>query len=744
MNAKLASFRGHRKLVGVAVPILVAVGTITGLVVSSSGPVKLSTVHPVAIRPPAGTQLCNGGSDSSRLMSPYPSAPAGAVTVPAGDDSTTAMSSGGYIDLVYDLAPNTTYWFAPGVHTLGTSQFGQIAPQSGDTFLGAPGAILSGGGVNLSAFDNPPAGYTDTGVTIEYLTIERFVAINGAMVVNHDGGVGWKIKFNTIRGNGGAGVGLGTDDVVTENCLEHNDEYGFQGFAGASNVTLSDNEISGNNTNGTYDQNAYTASYSVTNGVATFNTLATFNTVPGGKVAVCIDSSDPCDNESPLDGTWTVASAPSATRFTFAVNSSNVRNTVDTTGTVSDPPASGNPGYLCGCSGGGKFYGVSGGGVVEDNWVHDNGYVGIWFDDDNAGFTVRGNYINNNWAEGLVYEISYNADIEYNSFVENALGQGQSPGFLNGFPASAVYVSESGSDSRVSGSYGSIFAVEHNQFTDNWGGVILYENSNRACGIAVSSLCTLVDPSKYTLSSCQQNLPNSVLGVNGYADNCRWKTQNVSIEDNRFDLTASAIGRHCSAADDCGFNGLFSETATFPTILYDVSSQTSTNGAASSITTLTVSSTTNFAPGPAELYVPTLSGSSCYQASSNCAVLAYTGISPTTFTGVTLVSGSGTVNSGAAVYPFWPASSTYPYARDTIPNNISNHQNNSFRDNRYCGAWNFMGFTQGNAMTRGNWTSGEANAAASGDRFSGQDARSTFATSGCRSVARRGRSSDGR
>ena len=78
-------------------------------------------------------------------------------------------------------------------------------------------------------------------------------------------------------------------------------------------------------------------------------------------------------------------------------------------------------------------------------------------DTDNSGFNISGNYIANNWAEGIIYEVSYNASITDNSFVDNAWGQGPSPA-LGGFPDPGLYISESGSDSRVSGAYGASFA----------------------------------------------------------------------------------------------------------------------------------------------------------------------------------------------------------------------------------------------------------------------------------------------
>ena len=45
------------------------------------------------------------------------SAPAGAIVVPAGNNSSVDLEQAG-----------KTYWFAPGVHTLGTGEYSQIIP----------------------------------------------------------------------------------------------------------------------------------------------------------------------------------------------------------------------------------------------------------------------------------------------------------------------------------------------------------------------------------------------------------------------------------------------------------------------------------------------------------------------------------------------------------------------------------------------------------------------------------------
>ena len=46
--------------------------------------------------------------------------------------------------------PGATYWFAPGVHTLGAGDYRQIQPGRGAVFVGAPGAILDGAHRNFT------------------------------------------------------------------------------------------------------------------------------------------------------------------------------------------------------------------------------------------------------------------------------------------------------------------------------------------------------------------------------------------------------------------------------------------------------------------------------------------------------------------------------------------------------------------------------------------------------------------
>ncbi|MGH9083138.1 MAG: right-handed parallel beta-helix repeat-containing protein [Acidimicrobiales bacterium] len=403
--------------------------------------------------------VCGSGQMRRGPASPPP----GAVTVPTGDDDAGQLGT-----------PHTTYWFAPGVHTLGGGKYAQVEAGDGDTYVGAPGAVLSGRGVNLFAFTGHAMG-----VTITYLTVEHFGrgGDNGTQgVVNHTSGSSWTVELDTIEHNAGAGVMLGSADILRDNCLFANTQYGFSAYrtgGAVTSVTVTGNDVSGN---------------------------ATFN--------------------------WDAS----------------------------------RPG--CGCFGGAKFWDTRGA-VVTGNFVHGNHGPGLWVDTDDAGFDISHNYVARNYAEGIVYEVSYNALIAHNTLVDNGWHAGAKP--TAGFPEPAIYVSESGADARVPGPFSGTFEITGNILIDNWGGVILWENANRSCGDGYEGSCTLVDPTVFTSASCKAALPHAAPGGRpDYFDNCRWKTTGVRVSGNTFVFTPKAIGPECTVKRECGYSGLFSEYGTVP------------------------------------------------------------------------------------------------------------------------------------------------------------------------------------
>jgi hypothetical protein len=119
-------------------------------------------------------------------------------------------------------------------------------------------------------------------------------------------------------------------------------------------------------------------------------------------------------------------------------------------------------------------------------------------------------------------------------------------------------------------------------FTNNYGGVVLWENANRYCSSSANTStgsCTLVEPTNANLYN--QCHTGATLATTPYINDCRWKTQNVSVSSNTFSFNpatvntvfdnntgnASYISKNgsspCTVGNTCGFNGLFSEYGSF-------------------------------------------------------------------------------------------------------------------------------------------------------------------------------------
>ena len=406
---------------------------------------------------------------NASLLTGPSSAPPGAVTVPSGDNASLFASV---------LPASTTYWFAPGTHTLGSGRVRPDRRRQQRHLCRRPGRHPRRPG--REQLRHCRLGHRRHHRVPDHsrtsLLHSNRVRSTGTL------SSGWVVENSTIQDNpNGAGVIVDSDGVLNDDCLTKNGQYGFQTYSGSdsvpvTNLTITNNEISDNDTQN-YDQ----------------------------------------------DGTGD-----------------------------------------CGCTGGAKFWNDLGA-TVTGNYIHDNESVGLWMDTDNTGFNVSDNYFSHNWDVAIQYEISYNFSITDNTFVDNGWVAGpNNPG------TGAIEINNSGSDARVAGPYGSRSVISGNVLTDNWGGVDIYEDSDRFCGTqsdnTSSDYCTLVDPSVYSVASCTANDTASATPSQNpdYFDNCRWKSQNISVSDNTFNFTPSNIGSDCTAANGCGFVGLYSEWGTYP------------------------------------------------------------------------------------------------------------------------------------------------------------------------------------
>ena len=431
----------------------------------------------------------------------------------------------------YQLSPDTVYYLLPGTHV------GSFQADTNDAFVGGlangTATVLSG---NYSAsepwaIDSNSTLGNQPGVTIEYLTIEKFTPGQNAAAINQDTNTGWTIQNNTVTLNvPGAGIFAGSDNTIKDNCLTLNGQYGFQSSlvdswgadsltGGPYDITVADNEISYNDT---------------------------------------------CDYSGLLNNS--------------AVGWSSY-----------DPVAAADRNPNCGTvtpdgdQGGFKLWHTDGV-TIKDNYIHNNWGPGAWVDTDNANTTITGNKFVGNEGQAVFEEISYNFSITDNYMADNNWTDGLSN---PNFPGSAIYVSESGSDTADGsvpacpeascsgqGAYPTQSVIHGNTLVDNGGNIFLWQNSNRHCSDGSDGACTLVGGtnSPFTMAACAANLPSASVSTTTYVgnktgspaedwwDGCQWQTANVSVTNNVIDFNPANVP-DCNSKDwaDCGAGGIFSE-----------------------------------------------------------------------------------------------------------------------------------------------------------------------------------------
>ncbi len=448
----------------------------------------------------------------------------------------TVLPTGEYDYPSYKLNPATVYYLLPGTH------IGSIQADANDAFVGGywqgSGSILTGNySFGGQAIDSNETLGNQPDVTIEYLTIEKYLPDGDAAAVNQEANTGWTIRYNTITLNvPGAGVMLGSANTLHANCLTQNGQYGFQsndtnGFGrdtltgGPYGLTVSGNEISYNDT-------------------CDFSGLIT-------NKAAGLDKSNP---------------VPAKYR--------NVK-----CGTV---VGDGN-------QGGFKLWETNGV-TIAGNFIHDNWGPGGWADTDNANTTWSGNTITNNEGEGIIEEISYNFSITGNYLANNDWIDGiGNPSF----PQAAIYISESGSDPSFGGvpgcqepgcagqpSYSHESVISGNKLVNNGGSIFLWQSSTRYCSDGYDSPCTLVgggSKGRFTVANCKANLPSAAINSKTFKglttgspaedwwDGCLWRTANVSISGNTIDFNPAEISNcNSDAWPDCGAGGIFSQYGSPP------------------------------------------------------------------------------------------------------------------------------------------------------------------------------------
>ncbi len=429
----------------------------------------------------------------------------------------------------WQLRPNTVYYLKPGLH------IGNFTADTNDAFVGGYSA---GTGTTLSGnYTGDPwaiSSENGDGVTIEYLTIEKYQPVVDQVAINQGGSTGWTIQYNTITLNvPGGGAFAGSNNTLRDNCMTLNGQYGFQSAAAQSFDSL---------TKGPYNV-----------------------TIEGNEISY----NDTCD----LSG---LMNNPAIGWHSYNPVPVKYRN--PKCGKVSGD----------GNQGGFKLWQTDGV-TIKNNYIHDNWGPGGWADTNNANTTWTGNTITGNESAAIMEEISYNFSITDNYIADNDWIDG-----LNNskFPQPAIYISESGSDTAFGGvpacpeatcvhqgAYPTQSVVRGNTLVNNGGSIFLWQNSNRYCSDGADGVCTLVDGRSsraFTISACKANILSASVNTITYTgkktgspsedwwDGCMWKTENVKITQNTIDFSpADIMDCNHTAWPDCGAGGIFSEYGGF-------------------------------------------------------------------------------------------------------------------------------------------------------------------------------------
>ncbi|MGH9104895.1 MAG: hypothetical protein ACRDZX_03480, partial [Acidimicrobiales bacterium] len=303
------------------------------------------------------------------------------------------------------------------------------------------------------------------------------------------------------------------------------------------------------------------------------------------------------------------------------------------------PDLSGN-----GQSGCGKWWGSTNNDVVDDAFTDERYSACVWFDNGNTGMLVEGNYFYDLAHSGVGNETGYNSEYLDNLFEDVSTG---------------ISLNDSGGWDIPGSRYNGQVLVKGNIFDNDLEAIDIWGASGRSClnsgeeaGDGSAPYCSggfpHTDPyfDHYHDSSFGQPLATVAQGATcSLSDPCGTASNPLVLED--VPPLDDYIGFQ-GDAPDAATDGPAQQTATSQAT--DVTTFTGGAGAgASPATAVTVASTAGFPPS-GQLVANTSDGS---WPLSTGAVLAYTGTTATSFTGVSWVSGAGSLTGTLmAVQPY--------------------------------------------------------------------------------------------
>jgi hypothetical protein len=308
----------------------------------------------------------------------------------------------------------------------------------------------------------------------------------------------------------------------------------------------------------------------------------------------------------------------------------------------------------CGCSGGGKWWGTLNADIVDDAFVNDSpaGGIPVWLDNGNSGTLISGNYFGMSYGSAIDSETGFNLNIVHNLFLDGGWGKG-SGGCGNNCDG-AVGLNSSGGFNVPGSRYENQVLISGNQFVDDWQGIDIWQAGSRSCENSGESWPN-------DASYCSGGYPNSASGSSAGHYYFSHEGDTAHGGSNPPPVLAAPAPAGSSTIlvsgaeaidDQVGFGN---PIATTTSERADVATFTGSG---------TIAAKTAGFPSSGELRVGTSAAWADGGGSYTGAVLSYTGTTPTSFTGLSLVRGSGTVSGPVrAIQPYKVTAETC-YAND--------------------------------------------------------------------------------
>jgi hypothetical protein len=307
----------------------------------------------------------------------------------------------------------------------------------------------------------------------------------------------------------------------------------------------------------------------------------------------------------------------------------------------------------CGCSGGGKWWGTLNDDIVDNAFVDDSpvGGTPVWLDNGNSGTLISGNYFYMSYKSAIDSETGFDLHVTGNLFMDGGWGSG-SGGCANNCDG-AVELNSSGGFNVPGSRNENQVLISNNQFVDDWQGIDIWQSGARSC------------------ENSGEGWPNDAAYCSGGFPNSA-----STASDGQYYFSHEGDSAHGGATS-------LAEPATVgsSTILVDGTEaiddqvgfgdpRSTSTASKTDVATFTGSGTINARtagfPSSGELRVGTSAAWADGGGSYTGAILSYTGTTSTSFMGLSLVRGSGTLAGPILEVQPYKVTAEKCYANDCV------------------------------------------------------------------------------